>query len=156
MLITLWGGIEIHTVNRLRATLHIQHIANEYNSFRDTADLYSHSQTDRLIKQAAEKLEVSTGTISEAISRLTKELEEYRQRRREEKRQSEAGKERQTVDKFSREQMQQAADFLSSSNLTEATYNLLGNIGMIGQQDNATLLFFIFLTRFFKIRFTPL
>ena len=41
--ITLWGGIEIHTVNRLRATLHIQLKSNEYNSFRDTADLYSHS-----------------------------------------------------------------------------------------------------------------
>ncbi|HDP55565.1 MAG TPA: DNA primase, partial [Bacteroidetes bacterium] len=38
--ITLWGGIEIHTVNRLRATLHIKLKANEYLSFRDTADLY--------------------------------------------------------------------------------------------------------------------
>jgi DNA-binding HxlR family transcriptional regulator len=112
--------------------------------------LYSHSQTDRLIKQAAEKLEISIGTVSEAITGLTKELEEYRQRKREEKRQSETNKEKQTVDKFNREQMQEAADFLKSSNLTEATYNLLGNIGMIGQQDNATLLFFIFLTRFFK------
>ena len=50
LIITLWGGIEIHTVNRLRATLHIQLKTNEYNSFGDTADLYSHSQTDRLIK----------------------------------------------------------------------------------------------------------
>lgn len=36
--ITLLGGIEIHTVNRLRATLHIQLKSNEYSSFRDTAD----------------------------------------------------------------------------------------------------------------------
>ena len=150
LIITLWGGIEIHTVNRLRATLHIQLQTNEYSSFRDTADLYSYSQSDRLIKQAAEKLEISSGIVSEAITGLTKELEEYRQRKREEKRQSEAGKEKQTVDRFSKELMQQAADFMSSSNLTENTYNLLGNLGMIGQQENATLLFFIFLTRFFK------
>jgi DNA-binding MarR family transcriptional regulator len=119
-------------------------------SFRDTADLYSHSQSDRLIKQAAERLEISSGIVSEAITGLTKELEQYRQRKREEKRQSEAVKEKQTVDRFSREEMQQAADFLNSSNLTESTYNLLGNLGMIGQQENAALLFFIFLTRFFK------
>jgi len=150
LIITLWGGIETHTVNRLRATLHIQLQTNEYSSFRDTADLYSHSQSDRLIKQAAEKLETGTGIVSEAITGLTKELEQYRQRKREEKRQSEAGKEKQTSDRFSKEQMQQAADFMKSSNLTESTYNLLGNLGMIGQQDNATLLFFIFLTRFFK------
>lgn len=148
--ITLWGGIEIHTVNRLRATLHIQLKANEYNSFRDTADLYSHSQTDRLIKQASEKLEISTSITNEAITGLTKELETYRQRKREEKRQNEESKERQSVDRFSREQMQRASDFMRSSELTKRTYQLFNNLGMIGQQDNATLLFFIFLTRFFK------
>lgn len=148
--ITLWGGIEIHTVNRLRATLHIKLKTNEYNSFRDTADLYSHSQTDRLIKQASEKLEISTSITNEAITGLTKELESYRQQKREEKRQSEENKEKQSVDRFSREQMQRAGDFMRNSNLTQNTYKLFGNLGMIGQQDNATLLFFIFLTRFFK------
>jgi DNA primase len=150
LVITLWGGIEIHTVNRLRATLHIELRANEYSSFRDTADLYSHSQTDRLIKQAAEKLEIGSGIVSEAITGLTKELETYRQYKREEKRRSETVKENRTVDKFSQEFMQQAANFMKSAHLTENTCNLLGNLGMIGQQENATLLFFIFLTRFFK------
>jgi DNA primase catalytic core len=148
--ITLWGGIEIHTVNRLRATLHIKLKANEYSSFRDTADLYSHSQTDRLIKQASEKLEISTSITNEAITGLTKELESYRQQKREEKRQNEESKERQSVDRFSREQMQEANEFIRSSELTQLTYGLFNNLGMIGQQDNATLLFFIFLTRFFK------
>jgi DNA primase catalytic core len=148
--ITLWGGIEIHTVSRLRATLHIQLKTNEYNSFRDTADLYSHSQTDRLIKQASEKLEISTTVTNEAITGLTKELENYRQQKREEKRKSEENKEKQSVDRFNREQMQRASDFMRSSELTKRTYQLFNNLGMIGQQDNATLLFFIFLTRFFK------
>ena len=148
--IILWGGIEIHTVNRLRATLHIQLKSNEYNSFRDTADLYSHSQTDRLIKQASEKLEISTSITNEAITGLTKELENYRQQKREEKRQNEENKERQSIDRFSREQMQEANEFVRSPELTQLTHQLFNNLGMIGQQDNATLLFFIFLTRFFK------
>jgi len=150
LIITLWGGIEIHTVNRLRATLHIKLRDNEYQSFRDTADLYSHNQTDRLIKQASEKLEISTSITNEAITGLTKELESYRQRKREEKRKSEENKEKQSVDRFNREQMQRASGFMRSSNLTQNTHKLFGNLGLIGQQDNATLLFFIFLTRFFK------
>ena len=148
--ITLWGGIEIHTVNRLRTTLHIQLKNNQYASFRDTADLYSHSQSDRLIKQAAEKLEISSSIVTEAITGLTKELEIYRSQKREEKRKSELVKEQQGKDNFNRDQMQSAKDFLNQSALTESTYKLFGSLGLIGEQDNATLLFFIFLTRFFK------
>ena len=148
--ITLWGGIETHTVSRLRATLHIQLKENNYVSFRDTVDMYSHSQTDRLIKQAAEKLEVSTLTITQAVAGLTGELEQYRQTKREEKRQSEKEREVKSKDRFSSEQLHQAKEFLRSSDLTRLTYDLFNNLGMIGQGDSATLLFFIFLTRLFK------
>ena len=148
--ITLWGGIEIHTVNRLRVTLHIKLMTDEYASFRDTADLYSNNQSDRLIKQAAEKLEISSTIVSEAITGLTKELELYRSQKREEKRKGEQVKEQQGKDLFNRDEMQSARDFLTRPGLTERTHALFGGLGLIGEQDNATLLFFIFLTRFFK------
>ncbi len=148
--ITIWGGIEIHTINRLRATLHIKLTENEHLSFRDTVDLYSHSQSDRLIKQASEKLEISSSIVSQVITGLTKELENYRQQKREEKRKNEESKEQQGIDRFSREQMQQANEFIGNSDLSKLTHGLFSNLGMVGQQDNATLLFFIFLTRFFK------
>ena len=148
--ITLWGGIEIHTVNRLRVTLHIKLKSNEYASFRDTADLYSNGQSDRLIKQAAEKLEISSTVVSEAITGLTRELEIYRSLKREDKRKSEEVKEKQGKDLFSHNQMQAAKEFLNSPDLTEKTHQLFGSLGLIGEQDSATLLFFIFLTRFFK------
>jgi len=150
LLITLWGGIEIHTVNRLRITLHIKLKTNEYASFRDTADLYSNGQSDRLVKQAAEKLEISSTVVGEAITGLTKELEIYRSVKREEKRKSEEVKEKQSKDLFGHIQMQAAKEFLNSPDLTENTYKLFGSLGLIGEQDSATLLFFIFLTRFFK------
>ncbi len=150
LLITLWGGIEIHTVNRLRVTLHIKLKTNEYASFRDTADLYSNSQADRLIKLAAEKLEISSTVVSEAITGLTRELEIYRSLKREEKRKSEEVKEKQGKDLFSQNQMQAAKDFLNQPELTENTHKLFDSLGLIGEQDSATLLFFIFLTRFFK------
>jgi DNA primase len=109
--ITLWGGIDINTVSRLRATLHMQLTGNNYVNFRDTADLYSHSQTDRLIKQAAEKLEVSTLTVSHAIAGLTKELETYRQQKREEKRNSEQKQELQSIDRFSSDRCKRPGSF---------------------------------------------
>ena len=95
-------------------------------------------------------MEISSNITSEAIAGLTAELENYRTERREEKRRSEATRERQNLDRFSREQMQQATGFMNAAGLTSRTHELLGNMGMVGQQDNATLLFFIFLTRFFK------
>jgi len=150
LLITLWGGIEIHTVNRLRVTLHIKLKTNEYASFRDTADLYSNGQSDRLVKQAAEKLEISSTVVGEAITGLTRELEIYRSQKREDKRKSEEVKEKQGKDLFSHNQMQAAKEFLNSPDLTENTHQLFGSLGLIGEQDSATLLFFIFLTRFFK------
>ena len=74
---TLWGGIDVYNVNRLRATLHIRLKDNEYRSFRDTIDLYSHTQSERLIKQASEKLEISGTLLSEAITALTFTLRGY-------------------------------------------------------------------------------
>ena len=59
-------------------------------------------------------------------------------------------KEQQSKDFCSRDEMQRATDFMRSSDLTKHSHELFGSLGLIGEQDNATLLFFIFLTRFFK------
>jgi len=156
--ITLWGGIEIHQISRLRTTLHIQlkpalsevEGSNIYAGFRDTVDLYSHSQTEKLIRQSSEKLEISSTIVSGAIAGLTKELEQYRQQKREEKRRAEQEQQQQNKDNFTEEQIQQAYNFLQNPELTKNTFELLGKLGLIGQQKNGMLLFFIFLTRLFK------
>jgi len=147
---TLWGGIDVYSVNRLRATLHIRLKENEYRSFRDTIDLYSHTQTERLIRQASEKLESSASVLTDAITGLTAELEQYRNTKREEKRQTEQKEEKVSKDFFSKEQMQASADFLRNKELNQLTHTVFGNLGLVGQQDNGMLLFFIFLTRLFK------
>lgn len=148
--ITLWGGIELHQISRLRATLHIQLKSNIYAEFRDTVDLYSHSQSEKLIRQSSEKLEVSTTVVTHAITELTKELEKYRQQKREEKRQQEQEQQQQNKDIFTKEQIQQAANFLRNPELTKESFAMFGKLGLIGQQKNGMLLFFIFLTRLFK------
>ena len=150
LLFTLWGGIDTVNVNRLRATLHIRLKENEYRSFRDTVDLYSHTQTERLTRQASEKLEISNTILSEAITALTAELETYRGQKREEYRRREETKEVSQKDFFSKEQMQAASTLLNNRHLNKLTHELFDNLGLVGQQDNAMLLFFIFLTRLFN------
>ena len=148
--ITLWGGIDVYNVSRLRATLHIRLKENEYRSFRDTVDLYSHTQSERLIKQASEKLEISSTLLSEVLTALTGELETYRQEKREEYRKKEETKEVSQKDIFSKEQMQAASTLLNNKQLNQLTHELFNSLGLVGQQDNAMLLFFIFLTRLFR------
>ena len=148
--VSLWGGIELHQVNRLRVTLHIRLKSNQYAEFRDTIDLYSFGQVDRLIKQASEKLEISSGMISKVLTDLTRELEGYCQGKRAEKRRQEEEKQKEEKDSYSTQELRKAGDFLSCADLTQKTFELFDHLGLVGQQKNGLLLFFIFLTRFFK------
>ena len=66
--------------------MHLQSRNNEYLEYRDTVDLYSHSHTQRLIREAAEKLETGSNAMSKTITELTKALEQYRQRERDKQR----------------------------------------------------------------------
>jgi len=81
---------------------------------------------------------------------LTAELETYRGQKREEYRKREETKEVSQKDFFSKEQMQAASTLLNNRHLNKLTHELFDNLGLVGQQDNAMLLFFIFLTRLFQ------
>lgn len=148
--INIWGGIDMQQVRRLRATLHLRMKNNPVNDFRDTIDLYSNNQTDRFIKQSSEKLEVSTTLISQTITILTNELEQYRQKEREKKRAKEETRRKSETDSFSKEQLNKAQKLLETKGLTQKTFDLTGQIGLIGHQKNGMLLFMIYLTRMFK------
>ncbi|MDD3911789.1 MAG: CHC2 zinc finger domain-containing protein, partial [Bacteroidales bacterium] len=146
---TLWGGIDIYSVNRLRTTLHIKLKENVYRSFRDSVDLYSHTQSERLIRQASEKLEISPGLLSEGITALTSALESYREQKREAKRAETTERREADRETFSEAEKQAAQRFLNDKKLNEHTHDIFGRIGLVGQQENGMLLFFIFLTRMF-------
>lgn len=147
--ITLWGGIDLYNIKKLRATLHIQSKAHRYLEYRDTIDLYSYSQTQRLIREAGEKLEISNSELSQTIAGLTSALEQYRQRERDrEKRQEEAEK-RKHLETFTAEELRAGEAFLKDKNLMEQTELHIKNIGLVGEEEKGMLLFFILLTRMF-------
>ncbi len=147
---TLWGGIEIYNIKKLRATLHLQSKSNEYLEYRDTVDLYSNSYTQRLIREAAEKLETGTSAMSKTITELTKALEQYRQKERDKQRKIEESENSKNRETFTPQELQRGEKFLKDKDLMKKTEEHIKNIGLVGEEEKGMLLFFILLTRMFK------
>ncbi|OFY69740.1 MAG: hypothetical protein A3G23_11340 [Bacteroidetes bacterium RIFCSPLOWO2_12_FULL_37_12] len=147
---TVWGGIEFYNIKKLRVTLHLQSRSNEYLEYRDTIDLYSHSQTERLIREASEKLETGSIAMNKTIAALTKELEQYRQKERDKQKRMEEEERKKNQETFTQQELQQGERFLKDKNLMEKTEAHIHNIGLVGEEEKGLLLFFILLTRMFK------
>lgn len=150
VIITVWGGIDIYNIKKLRATLHLQSRNNEYLDYRDTIDLYSNMHTERLVKAAGERLETGTTGMSKTITELTKALEQYRQNERDKERKREEEERKKNQETFTQQEMQQGEKLLKDKNLMKKTEEYLHTIGLVGEEEKGMLLFFILLTRMFK------
>lgn len=83
--ITVWGGIELDNLTRLRVSLFVQSKSDKYLTYRDDVNLYSHSSSQKTVRQIAETLELPTTTIGRALHELTEGLEQYRMEQRAER-----------------------------------------------------------------------
>ena len=143
--ITIWGGIEKENLSRLKISLHIRSKGDSYKSFRDDVNLYSHQSTKRCIQQIAEALELSSTLISNTLAALTEQLEEYRLKERAVQVKALKPKAYEMTDA----EKQQALQFLQSPELVKKSLLLISQSGLIGEQKNGLLLFFLYLSRFF-------
>jgi DNA primase len=141
--ITIWGGIEKENLSRLKISMHIKSKTDKYKSFRDDVNLYSHQGTQKLIQNLSESLELSTATITKAITELTENLEAYRLQERTAmvKALQPKGYE------MSQQEKDQAFDFLKTKDLGNRTLDLIRQSGLVGEQKNGLLLFFLYLSR---------
>lgn len=81
--ITVLGGVSLEHLERLRVTLHMRrhpHL-NPSHSIRQTVDLYQDDLLEKFIRRAAEKLELPTALVTEALQELTEQLDRWRQER---------------------------------------------------------------------------
>jgi DNA primase catalytic core len=140
--ITIWGGIEKENLSRLKVSLNIK--ANQ-RSFRDDVNLYSHMAVKKLVQNVSEALEISTAQTTNIVADLTEKLEAYRMQERAE--QIKALKPK--AYEMSEKEMQTAQKFLKSPELVKNTLNMISQSGLIGEQKNGLLLFFLYLSRFF-------
>ena len=141
--ITIWGGIEKENLSRLKISMHIKSKTDKYKSFRDDVNLYSHQGTQKLIQNLSETLELSTTNITKAITELTESLEAYRLQER-------TAMVRALQPKgyeMNQQEKDQAFDFLKTKDLGKRTLELIWQSGLVGEQKNGLLLFFLYLSR---------
>jgi len=137
--ITILGGIRLDGLDRMRATLKIQ---VEHLSLRHNLDLYNDTQTEKLIRKIAERLEIGTSVAAVALTELTDELEKYRL--------EELEKQTQTQDKrkqLTTAEIKQAQQYLKAPNLMGRTMEDIGRAGVIGEENNRLLMYLIFTSR---------
>ena len=143
---TIWGGIEKENIHRLKLNLLVQLQEDDYRYYQDDVNLYSNAQLQRYIKGAGEELEVSNSLLKSIIRKLKSRIESYRLSLIEEDRQALKPKAYQ----MTHEQQKEAMRFLKSKELVLNTMDAIAKGGLIGEQRNGLLLFFLYLSRLFN------
>ncbi|MEZ4721113.1 MAG: hypothetical protein R2813_04465 [Flavobacteriales bacterium] len=140
--LTVLGGIKLEGLDRMRVTLKLEVSGSPRPPVRHNLDLYNDTQLEKLIRKTAERLEVGTSVIAACLAELTEQLEHYRL---EQIKLTEP--EMPTRPTLSAEERNQAESFLKSENLLEATNELIGQSGVIGEELNRLLMYLIFTSR---------
>tara|TARA_R110002050_G_scaffold278143_1_gene424127 strand:+ start:976 stop:2601 length:1626 start_codon:yes stop_codon:yes gene_type:complete len=140
--LTVLGGIKLEGLDRMRSTLKIELKQSSVPPIRHNLDLYNDIQTEKLIRKAAERLEIGTSVISASLSELTAQLEQYRIEQIKNK-----APELPQRPILTPAQITEAKEFLTAPLLLTRTNEMIGKAGMIGEADNRLLMYLIFTSR---------
>lgn len=151
---TILGGIRMDGLDRLRVTMRIEVINRKFEHYMNNPDiaalpvnhnldLYNDVQTEKLIRKAAERLEVGTLPLTKAIADITRQLELYRLQQIETS-QQEKVKSRKSL---TPEEKEAAMNFLMQPDLMRRTNERIGRSGVIGEESNRLLMYLIFTSR---------
>jgi len=132
--IDILGGVNVEQVERLVCTLRISH-AN-FPPFRTTLDLYNDNQTDKLNRSLCDRYELKLLDVSKSLHALTLQLEEYRIN-------SLRFGTKKTITKFEISEEEKTATIkrLKHKNLINEIIKSLNTTGILGEDENALILF---------------
>jgi len=128
------GGVDLQQIERMICTLRITH--KDYPQFRTTLDLYNDNQTDKLIRSLCDKWGVTLMEVSKSVHAFICQLESYKLDRL----RYPQGEKSKTFE-MSGEEEQEAKKYLASKNLIANLKNDLEKIGILGEEENALILF---------------
>ena len=141
--LTVLGGIKLEGLDRMRVTLKVDLKASARPAVRHNLDLYNDNQLEKFIRKVAEKHEIGTNVVAASLSELTESLESYRIA--EIKRQELA--EVIQPKHLSEEEVRAARAFLAAPDLLTRTNELIGQSGVIGEENNRLLMYLIYTSR---------
>jgi CTP-dependent riboflavin kinase len=127
----------------LKISLHIQNKNDKYKTYRDDCNLYSHPQVKKLVQSISESLELPSPHVTQTITELTEKLEAYRLGERN----AQLVALRPKQHEMTNEEQRQAEKLLKGKDLVKITLKLISQSGLIGEQKNGLLLFFLYLSR---------
>ena len=136
------GGLSTHGLDRMRVTLKVCMMDNEFHALRHNIDLYHSHQVEKFVRRTAEFLEVGTTLVRKSLQALIHELESYRLNALDKEEEIEAEEYL-----LSKEERRQALRLLKSPALLKKTSELIGASGVIGEEVNRLLMYLIFSSR---------
>lgn len=143
------GGVDLMQIERMICTLRITH--KNYPPFRSTLDLYNDNQTDKLIRSICEKWELKLLDVSKTVHEFICELENYKL----DKLKYPKSRELSAFD-MSEEEQQTAKKYLSDKNLIENLKTDFKDLGILGEDENALILFLAMASHKFENPFSIL
>jgi DNA-binding HxlR family transcriptional regulator len=128
------GGVDLSQVERMVCTLRITH--KNFPPHRTTLDLYNDTQADKLIRTLCDKWELKLIEVSKCLHSLVLQLEDYRLEQL-----RYAGKAPTRKFEVSEEEKKKATAFLKNKNLLSLLIQNLNTTGILGEDENAVILF---------------
>lgn len=147
--IDVLGGVDLSQVERMVCTLRITH--KKYPPLRSTLNLYNENQTDKLIRTLCDKWELKLLDVSKTIHQLILQLEDYRLEQLKYK-----GKTQTPRFELSAEDKRQALKLLKNKTLLNQLVAKLNTTGIIGEDENAVILFLALASHKFSNPFSVL
>ena len=145
---TLIGGVALRPADRMRVTVKIERTDSRdpLHRMRTQVDLLRDEAVERLARKGAGRLEVGTTDLLRALLELTERAERDRAQRLAEE---EAGDRKARGDRWALTEAgrRRGEAFLREGDLMNRTADLIERSGVVGERENALVLWLTFLTR---------
>lgn len=160
--IEVLGGIELEGLDRMRVTLKIgrnlkSNAKSQSNPNRESLptssgsypaairyslDLYNHTQLEKLTRTVSTKLELGASVIEASLQELTELLENHRLQEIEKRQTRE-----EYIQPITDKDREEALEILQSPSLLQKTNKLLGESGIIGEEENRLRMYLLITSR---------
>jgi len=135
----LLGGLKIEGLERMRVTLKVEY---KQVAVRHNLDLYNNESLDKLVRRCAERFALGTAYLATAFATLINLLESYRLEQM-----KLLAKEKEPVKQLTEAERKEAEQFLCQPDLLQRTNELIGQSGVIGEENNRLLMYLVFTSR---------